>query len=70
MEAGEITGSLRGNAYVYPITGSETSIPLVRPLYRHHRENMNFFLRLVDAIESRECTAYVKAIGILASLNI
>jgi len=36
----------------------------------HHGENMNFFLCFIDAIESREGMAYVKAIGVLPSLNI
>ena len=42
----------------------KTSIPPVRLFDRHHGEDMNFFLRFIDAIESREGMAYMKAIGV------
>ncbi len=50
--------------------GLETSIPLVCSLDRHHGENMNLLLCLMDAIECREGMAHMKTIRILPSLNI
>ena len=38
-------------------------------LDRHYGENMNLFPGFIDMIESRECMAYVEAIGVIPPLN-
>jgi hypothetical protein len=43
----------------------KTSISPACLLYRHHGENTNLFFHFIDAIESRERVAYVKAMGAL-----